>query len=63
MAFKPWEANYPDAKPFLKKELDPKLALTTWGVMYCGGKNKLLESLIDVTKEIGLNLHKESFDW
>ena len=48
----------------LEEELKKnKLVLQTWGVMYCGGKNKLLESLTTVTRQIGLDLHEESFDW
>lgn len=59
--FKPWEEHLGAAS--YVKNLDPQLVKSTWGIMYCGGKNPLLKSLEKVSKEVGIKLHSESFEW
>jgi hypothetical protein len=59
--FKPWE-HHPEAATFVSK-LDPAIVKPTWGVLYCGGKGKLLENLKKATKDADIKLHQESFSW
>lgn len=35
----------------------------TWGLLFCGGRNKLLEALVKESKDLGIPLHEEAFDW
>lgn len=60
-SFQPWE-THPTAEQYVKN-LDNFKVKKTWGVLYCGGKNKLLEGLKAVTTDIGVKLHEESFNW
>ena len=59
--FKAWEEHLGAAS--YVKNLDPQLVKSTWGIMYCGGKNSLLKSVEKVSKEVGIKLHSESFEW
>ena len=59
--FKPWEEHLAAAS--YVQNLDPRMVKSTWGIMYCGGKNSLLKSLEKVSKEVGIKLHSESFEW
>jgi len=35
----------------------------TWGLLFCGGRNKLLENLVKESKDLRIPLHEEAFDW
>ena len=59
--FKPWE-EHEEATPYAQN-LDPRLVKSTWGIIYCGGKNKLLTSLEETAHDVGIKLHCESFEW
>jgi predicted ferric reductase len=61
LKFKPWEEHLAAAS--YVQNLDPQMVKSTWGIMYCGGKKRLLKSLKKVSKEIGIKLHSESFEW
>ena len=41
----------------------PESHLQTWGFLYCGGRNKLLESLVEESRNLDIPLHEEAFDW
>jgi hypothetical protein len=61
-SFKPWEADSVDPKKYVDS-LDKKAVLETWGVLYCGGKSPLADSVAKVSKEYGINIALESFAW
>ena len=50
-----------DAKIYVKSM--PENDLETWGLLYCGGRSKLLDCLVKESKELGIPLHEEAFDW
>jgi predicted ferric reductase len=50
-----------DAKRYVKSMADDDLE--TWGLLYCGGRSKLLDYLVQESKDLGLPLHQEAFDW
>ena len=55
-----WDEN-PAARQYV---LDmPESHLQTWGFLYCGGRNKLLESLAEESRNFNIPLHEEAFDW
>ena len=33
------------------------------GLFFCGGRNKLLKCLVKESKDLGIALHEEAFDW
>jgi hypothetical protein len=43
--------------------LDPKLVLSTWGMMYCGGSSQIEDTLKNISKTYSIDLHPESFAW
>lgn len=61
-SFKPWEADSTDTKAYVES-LDDKQVLATWGVLYCGGKSPLADSVSEVSKQYGINIALESFAW
>ena len=61
-SFKPWEAESTDTKAYVES-LDDKQVLATWGVLYCGGKSPLADSVSEVSKQYGINIALESFAW
>ena len=61
-SFKPWEAESTDTKAYVES-LDDKQVLATWGVLYCGGKTPLADSVAEVSKQYGINIALESFEW
>jgi len=50
------------ARDFVDTQLSDALR-ETWGLMYCGARNPLLEHLSHESKNIGIPLHEEAFDW
>ena len=61
-SFKPWEADCTETKAYVES-LDDKQVLATWGVLYCGGKSPLADSVSEVSKQYGINITLESFAW
>lgn len=61
MGFRPWERQ--DGSQQYVKNLDPKLVLPTWGILYCGGAKMVLAELEKISDEYALGLHVESFAW
>lgn len=55
-----WEHNA-ETRPYVQAMLEDQLS--TWGLLYCGGRNKLLESLRKESKKLNIPLHEEAFDW
>jgi hypothetical protein len=61
-SFKPWEADCTETKAYVES-LDDKQVLATWGVLYCVGKSSLADSVAEVSKQYGINIALESFEW
>lgn len=55
-----WEED-PEARPYVHAM--PTDHLETWGLLYCGGRNTLLEALVKESKDLNIPLHEEAFDW
>ncbi len=58
---KVWEAN-PRAKEYLENHF-PEKRRDTWGLMYCGGRNPILEKLREESKAMKIRLREEVFEW
>mmetsp|Transcript_40884 Transcript_40884/g.45681 ORF Transcript_40884/g.45681 Transcript_40884/m.45681 type:complete len:114 (-) Transcript_40884:157-498(-) len=58
---KVWEEKV-DTRHYIKTIM-AKDHLETWGLLFCGGRNKLLDNLINESKDLGIPLHQEAFDW
>jgi hypothetical protein len=61
-SFKPWEADSTVSEEYVKN-LDKALVLSTWGVLYCGGKSPLAEKAEQVSAKYHLQIALESFAW
>jgi hypothetical protein len=61
IGFCPWD-HYEGAKNYVKN-LDKKLILPTWGMLYCGGAKQVLSELEKISDEHQIGLHIESFAW
>ena len=64
-----WEDDA-ESFPYLKQRMkdnadDDALGYLreSWGLMYCGARNKLLSICQEVSKELNIPLHQEAFDW
>jgi hypothetical protein len=55
-----WEPD-PDSRPYVKGM--PSDDLAAYGLLYCGGRNKLLDTLVEVSKDLKVPFHEEAFDW
>lgn len=55
-----WEEDK-SSKDYIKSM--PSSSLKRWGFLYCGGRNPVLGSLIKESKDLGIPLHEEAFDW
>lgn len=55
-----WEAD-PEARPYVKGIAEDDIE--TYGLLYCGGRNKLLEALVQESNDLKIPLHTEAFDW
>jgi predicted ferric reductase len=55
-----WEENV-ESRPYVHA-MSP-YHLETWGLLYCGGRNPLLEALVNESKDLNIPLHEEAFDW
>lgn len=58
-----WEKNpVTDTRRYVKSVMaaDHK---ETWGLLFCGGRNKLLKSLVKESNALRIPLHEEAFDW
>ena len=51
-----------DSRHYVKKVMT-KDHLETWGLLFCGGRNVLLEHLVKESKDLNIPLHEEAFDW
>lgn len=58
--FKPWEYNQ-EAEEYVKKMGENELS--TWGVLYCGGKSPLFRALQKAARKANIEMHEESFEW
>jgi ferredoxin-NADP reductase len=58
--FKPWEYNQ-EAEDYVKNM--GRQALSTWGVLYCGGKTPLEKALRKAARKAKVQMHEESFAW
>lgn len=58
--FKPWEYNQEAEEYVLNMG---RQALTTWGVLYCGGKSPLQKALRKASRKAKVQMHEESFAW
>ena len=56
-----WEENE-IARAFAENQLSDARR-ETWGLMYCGARNPLLEHLSHQSKNLHIPLHEEAFDW
>ncbi|KAL7482988.1 hypothetical protein ACHAW6_008629 [Cyclotella cf. meneghiniana] len=56
-----WEEDK-SSRDYIISKMPPS-ALKRWGFLYCGGRNPLLGALIKESKELGIPLHEEAFDW
>jgi len=61
LSFRPWE-NHPEASEYVSN-LPRKEVLSTWGMMYCGGAQAVLEDLENISKKYDIDVHIESFGW
>ena len=61
LGFKPWE-HHEGASQYVKN-LDRKLVLPTWGMMYCGGAKLMQKDIKNLSDEYGIDAHIESFRW
>ncbi|CAB9527003.1 NADPH oxidase 4 [Seminavis robusta] len=63
LAFQPWDEDLlaEEAENFLQN-LAPEI-LQSWGILYCGGANKIEKQLKKTSERYGLDLHSESFSW
>jgi 3-hydroxy-3-methylglutaryl CoA synthase len=60
--FKPWK-EHAEAQTYVKN-LDTNLVKPTWGILYCGGKNASLLSILEkVAEDVGIKMHAESYAW
>jgi ferredoxin-NADP reductase len=55
-----WEED-PESRQYVQSMSDDHLE--RWGLMYCGARNKLLETLIKESKDLNISFHDEAFDW
>ena len=58
--FRPW-TYHEDAGGYVRR-LGPHV-LSTWGVLYCGGKTPLETNLKKAARKAGIEMHSESFAW
>jgi hypothetical protein len=49
------------ARPYVHAMADKNLE--TWAFFYCGGRNPLLEALVEESNDLNIPLHQEAFDW
>jgi ferric-chelate reductase len=61
IGFRPWD-NHPGSSDYVKN-LDKKMVISTWGMLYCGGAKPVLKDLKRISDEYQLGLHVESFAW
>ena len=61
IGFRPW--IYHDGACKYVKDLNKKLVMPTWGMLYCGGAKQVLKVLEEISDEYEINLHVESFAW
>jgi hypothetical protein len=61
IGFRPWE-YHPGATDYVKN-LDKKMVIPTWGMLYCGGAKPVLDDLKRISDEYQIGLHVESFAW
>jgi hypothetical protein len=61
MGFRPWD-RHEGSKAYVKN-LDKKLIIPTWGMLYCGGAKQVLSELENISDEYQVRLHVESFAW
>ncbi|EED87425.1 predicted protein [Thalassiosira pseudonana CCMP1335] len=45
------------------RNLNKRLVLSTWGLLYCGGSKPVENTLRQISKEYNIALHPESFAW
>ena len=58
--FKPWDYNK-EAEEYVKKMGEEEVS--TWGVLYCGGKSPLYRALQKAARKANVEMHEESFAW
>lgn len=58
--YKPWE-HHEEAEEYVGKL--PSRVLSTWGVLYCGGKTPLEKALKMASGKARIEMHSESFAW
>lgn len=56
----PWEH---DEGPKYVTNLCSEKVLSTWGLLYCGGSNKIKDHLKQVSEHYDIDLYVECFDW
>ena len=56
-----WEENS-RAKQYLENHFSESRR-DTWGLLYCGGRNPILENLKEESNAMKIRLHEEVFDW
>mmetsp|Transcript_16163 Transcript_16163/g.39533 ORF Transcript_16163/g.39533 Transcript_16163/m.39533 type:complete len:496 (-) Transcript_16163:319-1806(-) len=61
IGFRPWE-YHPGAERYVQN-LDQKMVIPTWGMLYCGGAKPVLNDLKRISDEYHIGLHVESFAW
>lgn len=61
IGFRPWD-HRGGARKYVK-QLDKKLVMPTWGMLYCGGAKPVLGELEKISDEYQICLHVESFAW
>jgi hypothetical protein len=61
IGFRPWE-EHPDAHEYVKK-LDKNLAISNWGLLYCGSAKQVEADLKKIAADYQLGIHIESCAW
>ena len=61
IAFRPWDLH--EGSKENVKNLDQKLIIPTWGMLYCGGAKQVWSELENISDEYQVGLHVESFAW
>eukprot|EP00980_Cylindrotheca_fusiformis_P023687 scaffold10784_cov52-Cylindrotheca_fusiformis.AAC.1 len=58
--YKPW--NHHSKAEHYVRQLSPNV-LSSWGVLYCGGKTPLEKALHDAAAKARIAMYSESFSW
>lgn len=60
--FRPWDADATEAIKFVEN-LDEQKVLSTWGILYCGGRSPLATAAEKTARKCKIEVELESFAW